>query len=102
MATPVSRSAAMRRLRGMRRTTQSRGAPARRARDGGSGAGRTQDCLDHAEIGLAQAISYRLGPHAAIASWALAALDLGAARPEEAFDRPDALARAAPARAIRW
>lgn len=58
--------------------------------------GRTQDCLDHAESALAQAISYRLGPHAAIASWALAALDLGAARPEEAFDRLDALARAAP------
>lgn len=58
--------------------------------------GRVQDCRDHAETALAQAISYRLGPHAAIASWALAALDLGAGRSEEAFDRLGSLAGAAP------
>ncbi|OBJ53505.1 LuxR C-terminal-related transcriptional regulator [Mycobacterium asiaticum] len=58
--------------------------------------GRAQDCRDHADAALAQAISFRLGPHAAIASWALATLDLGAARPAEAFDRLEALAGAAP------
>lgn len=58
--------------------------------------GRAEDCRDHAESALSQAISYRLGPHAAIASWALALLDLGAGRAEEAFDRLEALAGAAP------
>lgn len=58
--------------------------------------GRDKDCLDHAEAALSQAISYRLGPHAAIASWALATLDLGGGRAEEAFDRLEALAGAAP------
>ncbi|OBI87254.1 helix-turn-helix transcriptional regulator [Mycobacterium asiaticum] len=58
--------------------------------------GRAQDCRDHAGAALAQAISFRLGPHAAIASWALAILDLGAGRPAEAFDRLAALAGAAP------
>lgn len=58
--------------------------------------GRAQDCHDHAGAALAQAISVRLGPHAAIASWALAMLDLGGGRPAEAFDRLEALAGAAP------
>ncbi|MDP7702044.1 LuxR family transcriptional regulator [Mycobacterium sp. TY815] len=58
--------------------------------------GRALDCRDHAEATLSQAISYRLGPHAAIASWALAVLDLGAGRPEEACDRLESLAGAAP------
>lgn len=58
--------------------------------------GRVQDCRDHADAALTQAISLRLGPHAAIASWALALLDLGAGRAEEAFDRLEALSGAAP------
>ncbi|MHA7651005.1 helix-turn-helix transcriptional regulator [Mycobacterium sp. ML4] len=58
--------------------------------------GRGQACVDHAESALSQAMSSRLGPHAAIASWSLALLDLGAGRSEEAFDRLEALARAAP------
>ncbi|WP_310766289.1 AAA family ATPase [Mycobacterium sp. Z3061] len=58
--------------------------------------GRAQDCHDHAEAALAQAISFRLGPHAAIASWALAACDLGAGRSEDACDRLESLAGAAP------
>ncbi len=45
---------------------------------------------------LTQAIGQRLGPHAAIASWALALLDLGAGRAAEAFDRLEALAAAGP------
>jgi DNA-binding NarL/FixJ family response regulator len=58
--------------------------------------GRAQECRDHAAVALTQAIDQRLGPHAAIASWALAAHDLGAGRPAEAFDRLEALAAAGP------
>lgn len=58
--------------------------------------GRTDDCRDHADRALTVAISLRLGPHAAIATWAVALLDLGAGRPEEAFDRLEALSGAAP------
>ena len=47
-------------------------------------------------VALTQAIGQRLGPHAAIASWALAILDLGAGRPREAVDRLQALAAAGP------
>ncbi|MGO9509108.1 MAG: AAA family ATPase [Mycobacterium sp.] len=58
--------------------------------------GRAQDCRDHATAALTQAIGQRLGPHAAIASWALALLDLGTGRAHEAFDRLEALAGAGP------
>jgi DNA-binding NarL/FixJ family response regulator len=58
--------------------------------------GRAQECREHAGVALTQAIGQRLGPHAAIASWALAVLDLGAGRPAEAFDRLDALTAAGP------
>lgn len=58
--------------------------------------GRAQDCRDLATAALTRAIGQRLGPHAAIASWALALLDLGAGRAHEAFDRLEALAGAAP------
>jgi DNA-binding NarL/FixJ family response regulator len=58
--------------------------------------GRAQECRDQARVALTQAIGQRLGPHAAIASWALAVLDLGTGRPAEAFDRLEALAAAGP------
>ena len=58
--------------------------------------GRAEECRDQAGVALTQAIGQRLGPHAAIASWALAMLDLGAGRPGEAFDRLEALAAAGP------
>jgi DNA-binding NarL/FixJ family response regulator len=58
--------------------------------------GRAQECRDQAAEALSQAIGQRLGPHAAIASWALALLDLGAGRSAEAFDRLEALAAAGP------
>jgi DNA-binding CsgD family transcriptional regulator/tetratricopeptide (TPR) repeat protein len=58
--------------------------------------GRDQECRDAAAAALARAIGHRLGPHAAIASWALALLDLGMGRPGEAFDRLDALTNAGP------
>jgi DNA-binding CsgD family transcriptional regulator len=58
--------------------------------------GREQECHDAAAAALARAIGHRLGPHAAIASWALALLDLGMGRPDAAFDRLDALANAGP------
>jgi DNA-binding CsgD family transcriptional regulator len=58
--------------------------------------GREQDCRDAAAAALARAIGHRLGPQAAIASWALAVLDLGMGRPAEAFDRLNALAGASP------
>lgn len=58
--------------------------------------GRAQDCHDAATAALAHAIGHRLGPHAAIASWALAVLDLGTGRPAQAFDRLAALAGAGP------
>ncbi|HEX8627968.1 MAG TPA: helix-turn-helix transcriptional regulator, partial [Catenuloplanes sp.] len=56
--------------------------------------GREQDCRDNAAAALARAIGHRLGPQAAIASWALAVLDVGLGRPTEAFDRLTALAAA--------
>lgn len=49
--------------------------------------GDAAECADNANAALAHAIGQRLGPHAAIASWALAVLDLGAGRPAAAFDR---------------
>jgi DNA-binding CsgD family transcriptional regulator len=58
--------------------------------------GREQECRDAAEAALERAIVHRLGPQAAIASWALALLDLTLRRPAEAFQRLDALARAGP------
>ena len=63
--------------------------------------GRAQECRERAGVALTQAIGQRLGPHAAIASWALAVLDLGAGRPAEAFDRLEALAAAGRAKATR-
>ena len=59
-------------------------------------AGRSEDCVALANEALAHAIGQRLGPHAAIATWALAHHDLVAGRPELAFDRLQALAAAAP------
>ncbi|MBJ7340217.1 helix-turn-helix transcriptional regulator [Mycolicibacterium sp.] len=56
--------------------------------------GREQDCRDAAAATLSWAIGHRLGPHAGIASWALALLDLGMGRPAEAFDRLNAMAGA--------
>jgi DNA-binding NarL/FixJ family response regulator len=58
--------------------------------------GRDQECAQLAESALSHAIGQRLGPHAAIASWALAVLDLGRGRPEAAADRLEAMSRAAP------
>ena len=58
--------------------------------------GREQDCRDAASAALSHAIGVRLGPHAAIAGWALAVLDLGAGRRSDAFDRLAALTVAAP------
>ena len=58
--------------------------------------GREQDCRGTAAAALERAIGHRLGPQAAIASWALAVLDLGTGRPAEAFDRLTALAGASP------
>ena len=43
--------------------------------------GREQECRDAAAAALERAIGHRLGPQAAIASWALAVLDLGMGRP---------------------
>ena len=58
--------------------------------------GQSDECVDLANEALAHAIGQRLGPHAAIASWALAHNDLVSGRSEQAFDRLQALA-AAPA-----
>jgi DNA-binding CsgD family transcriptional regulator len=58
--------------------------------------GREQDCRDAAGAALARAVAHRLGPQAAIASWALAMLDVGMGRPVEAFERLDALTNAGP------
>jgi DNA-binding NarL/FixJ family response regulator len=58
--------------------------------------GQSKECVDLANVALAHAIGQRLGPHAAIASWALAHDDLASGRPEQAFDRLRELA-AAPA-----
>jgi DNA-binding CsgD family transcriptional regulator len=58
--------------------------------------GRSDDCVTLADEALSHAIGQRLGPHAALASWALAHNDLVSSRPEQAFDRLQALATAAP------
>lgn len=58
--------------------------------------GRERDCQDAAAAALSRAIGHRLGPHAGIASWALALLDLGMGRPAEAFERLDASSGARP------
>lgn len=58
--------------------------------------GREADCTDLANRALAHAIGQRLGPHAAIATWALAHSDLASGRAEQALDRLLALADAAP------
>jgi DNA-binding CsgD family transcriptional regulator len=58
--------------------------------------GRSDECVELANEALAHAIGQRLGPHAAIASWALAHDDLVSGRSEQAFDRLQALADAAP------
>jgi len=49
--------------------------------------GQSDECVDLANVALAHAIGQRLGPHAAIASWALAHNDLASGRSEQAFDR---------------
>jgi ATP/maltotriose-dependent transcriptional regulator MalT len=53
-------------------------------------------CRGHAEPAVAQAIDHRLGPQAAIASWALSLLDLGTGRPDQAYRRLEAVATAGP------
>lgn len=58
--------------------------------------GNPEECREHAALALTQAIGHRLGPPAAVASWSLALLDLGAGRPAEAFDRLETLAAAGP------
>ena len=58
--------------------------------------GRSDDCVALANEALAHAIGQRLGPHAAIATWALAHDELASGRSEQAFDRLQALAAAAP------
>ena len=58
--------------------------------------GREDHCRELAAAALSRGIGYRLGPQAAIASWALALLDLGAGRPAEARERLEALAAAGP------
>lgn len=58
--------------------------------------GNSEECREHAAMALTQAIGHRLGPPAALASWALALLDLGAGRPVDAFHRLEALAGAGP------
>lgn len=58
--------------------------------------GRETECVDLANAALAHAIGNRLGPHAAIATWALAHCELASGRPEQAVARLDALAVAAP------
>jgi DNA-binding CsgD family transcriptional regulator len=58
--------------------------------------GRPEECRDLATDALALAIGHRLGPQAAIASWALAVLDLGGGRPDEAYSRLEALTGAGP------
>jgi DNA-binding CsgD family transcriptional regulator len=58
--------------------------------------GRERDCKGAAAAALSRAIGHRLGPHAGIASWALALLDLGMGRPTEAFERLNAGSDARP------
>ncbi|WP_319458193.1 MULTISPECIES: ATP-binding protein [unclassified Mycobacterium] len=58
--------------------------------------GRDVECVEFANAAIAHAIGLRLGPHAAIATWALAHLDLASGRAEQAYDRLQALAAAAP------
>jgi len=47
--------------------------------------GRDAECVELADAALTHAIGLRLGPHAAIATWALAHLDLVSGRPEQAY-----------------
>ena len=58
--------------------------------------GRDAECIELANAALTHAIGLRLGPHAAIATWALAHLNLVSGRAEQAYDRLQALAEAAP------
>ena len=58
--------------------------------------GREADCTELADAALAHALGQRLGPHAALATWALAHLDLVSGRPDRAFERLQALAAAGP------
>jgi DNA-binding NarL/FixJ family response regulator len=58
--------------------------------------GQSDECIELANEALAHAIGQRLGPHAAIASWALAHNDLVSGRAEQAFDRLQAMSAAAP------
>ena len=58
--------------------------------------GRVQECCEAANTALAHAIDHHLGPEAAIATWALALLDLGRGRPDEAMERLLRLAGAGP------
>lgn len=58
--------------------------------------GRDADCTGLADLALAHAIGQRLGPHAAIATWALAHCDLASGRAAHALERLLALADAAP------
>ena len=54
------------------------------------------ECVALAEAAIAHAVGQRLGPHAAIAAWALAHHELASGRPERAHARLTALAAAAP------
>lgn len=58
--------------------------------------GRPDECVAQANLSLAHAIGHRLGPHAALATWALAHSDLVAGRAASAADRLADLATAAP------
>jgi DNA-binding CsgD family transcriptional regulator len=58
--------------------------------------GREAECTELANAALTHAIGHRLGPHTAIASWALAHCDLASGRHDKAVDRLEALAAAAP------
>lgn len=58
--------------------------------------GRPDECSVLANSALAHAIGQRLGPHAAIATWALAHNDLAAGRVDDAAERLIALAAGAP------
>jgi DNA-binding CsgD family transcriptional regulator len=58
--------------------------------------GHDAECTEFANAAITHAIGHRLGPHAAIATWALAHMDLVSGRAEQAYDRLQALAAAAP------
>ena len=63
--------------------------------------GQSDECVDLANVALAHAIGQRLGPHAAIASWALAHNDLASGRSEQAFGRLQDRPPPPPGKAIR-